>query len=133
VVDDSGHLLLGVRTPRPRDIRNALLGALHPSARAARISAIRRAGGTRLVFRPPAPGTLQVIWSSGSGRHSPRLATANATVASLAAVSVKVALTRQGRALLKPASHLRLRARATFALAHRAGTTTASVSIRLIR
>jgi hypothetical protein len=102
----------------PAQVISALSRSLAVSGPAAKVSRILANGGYAATFNAPGAGTAQITWSVRSGGKTVTAATGRHTAAGKSTFTVKVKLTRQGRALLtklKRGQTLKLTAKGTFA------------------
>jgi WD40 repeat protein len=100
--------------PSATTIRKALLKALVPSGRKARIRAMLRNRGYRSPFNAPDAGQLVIGWYLVPG--GALLARASVTFSTAQTAVVKISLTTRGHQLLNGASRLRVTGKASFKL-----------------
>jgi hypothetical protein len=109
-------------TPSMAQLTAALLGALIPRGRAAKIAVLLRAGRYPARFRALTAGTVTISWyfvpkGARVAKAKPKptlIATGRARASTPGTLTVKVSLTARGRQLLRHASRLRITAKGTF-------------------
>ena len=111
--------------PTPAQIASGLTQALSVSGPAASIAAILHSGGFPATITVSGPGAAQIVWYYvPAGAHLARatkpivVASGSKQLTRAGSVSVKLALTAQGRALLKNAKQMKLTAVGSFTPKH---------------
>jgi hypothetical protein len=108
--------------PTSARLRLALLGALTPTGRRAKIGALLRAGGYSARFGALSAGTLTISWyfvpkGARVARAKPKptlVASGRARFSAPGTLAVKIQLTARGRQLLRHAKRLKITAKGGF-------------------
>jgi hypothetical protein len=115
-----GGILGGEVPPGTAQIQAALLGALVPGGKEARIASVRKHRGYQVTFDAPSRGVVVISWYElPKGAHlasaKPVLvASARATITAKGAVKLTIELTARGRSLLTHRRHLKLTSQGVF-------------------
>jgi hypothetical protein len=113
--DNVGNVVVGTG-PGPTGVTRtpalkALTRALHYSCVRQDISRIHRRGGCPTPFIAPGPGRITISWL---GPHGGTIATGQALTATARGLTVHVALTKNGKKVLRHTERIKLRIRASF-------------------
>jgi hypothetical protein len=121
-VNRSPPTITGTSTATTRQIKAALVSALTPSGKEARIVTLLRTGHYSFFFTAPAAGALRITWwlvpkGPHSRKHRPKpilVATGQLTFSTARTAQITVNLTSAGKQLLKHATAINLTARGSF-------------------
>jgi outer membrane protein assembly factor BamB len=98
----------------PAAVRGALQSVLTPVGKTASLAAVILHQGYTFSFHAPAAGRLAVTWTTTVKHKTTLVARGGATPASPQAIKVRVRLTAAGSAVLKRASHLKIKSVVSF-------------------
>ena len=122
---------VGPVAPSSGQVRAALVKALAAAGPAAKLGQLLKQGGLVASINAPSAGRLRIGWYLvPKGAHLTKatqptlVATGRAALKQAGKAKVKIALTRKGRKLLKPAKRIKLTAKGSFTPTGAATTTT---------